>query len=443
MKEHTDKAPRKSDKAVPKGRAGKSRSPKGKRAKTPGGEPPKPATAATDLGGKTEAPAEKPAASLAPDPATITFGSNRPIVAAPHKVPEGSGLRFSGPSLGELKASGPQPSSAKASGLTFTNAKNSTAMPSGTKTPGTTAAGTKTAAAKPNGAKPNGTKPNGTKPNGGSTAAAAKPESKKPLAAKGEAPEKTNGKSDGKTEGKTEGKSDAKGSESSKVPASGGKSGSTAKTPAKAPAKNAPLTKPAIAPQQSARRLEKERSSSSFVLTLFGLVVVVGGLAYWLNRGEETVVPQEQLAASQPIQAQPIQAQPTQAEPAQAEQTESDSDPARAVAGTAPEFGAGSMPEAAPPPLGRSPRAAVSPGPLAGAAPAAAPAAVLTAAEIGEIQKLLDNLGLGPGNLDGVLTPGTEAAIRAYQEMAGLPSDGVADKALLEELRSVAELYGS
>ncbi|MGE5767823.1 MAG: peptidoglycan-binding domain-containing protein [Bacteroidota bacterium] len=33
--------------------------------------------------------------------------------------------------------------------------------------------------------------------------------------------------------------------------------------------------------------------------------------------------------------------------------------------------------------------------------------------------------------------------MRSYQEMAGLPADGEADRALLEELRSVAELYGS
>ena len=36
----------------------------------------------------------------------------------------------------------------------------------------------------------------------------------------------------------------------------------------------------------------------------------------------------------------------------------------------------------------------------------------------------------------------TAAAIRSYQEMAGLPSDGEANRALLEELRSVVELYG-
>src|SRR3546814_15859347 len=59
---------------------------------------------------------------LAPDPATIVFGTMRPIAAAPAKLPESSGLHFSGPSAGLLKASGPQPTSPKASGLTFSSA---------------------------------------------------------------------------------------------------------------------------------------------------------------------------------------------------------------------------------------------------------------------------------------------------------------------------------
>jgi hypothetical protein len=33
-------------------------------------------------------------------------------------------------------------------------------------------------------------------------------------------------------------------------------------------------------------------------------------------------------------------------------------------------------------------------------------------------------------------------AIRSYQELAGLPADGKANAALLEELRTVVELYG-
>jgi peptidoglycan hydrolase-like protein with peptidoglycan-binding domain len=67
----------------------------------------------------------------------------------------------------------------------------------------------------------------------------------------------------------------------------------------------------------------------------------------------------------------------------------------------------------------------------------------LSSAEIGEIQALLSRLDLDPGSEQGSLTPATAAAIRSYQEMAGLPADGKADRALLDELRSVAELYGS
>jgi hypothetical protein len=192
------------------------------------------------------------------------------------------------------------------------------------------------------------------------------------------------------------------GSETSKIPLSGSaktaaaKPGATAKTPA--------LTKPAIAPQASGRRLEKERSQSGFFIALMAATVLVGGLAFWMNRGEEPARPGDDLA-------------------------------------TAP-----SAPEAAPeattgtvvPPLTLepSPRAPETPGPLAG------DEAVLTVAEIGEVQQLLGRLDLDPGAMNGVLTSETTAAIRSYQEMAGLPVDGAANPALLEELRSVVALYG-
>jgi membrane-bound lytic murein transglycosylase B len=66
----------------------------------------------------------------------------------------------------------------------------------------------------------------------------------------------------------------------------------------------------------------------------------------------------------------------------------------------------------------------------------------LTAEEIGEIQRLLGRLDFDPGSEAGVLTAETVEAIRSYQEMAGLPADGEANAALLEELRTVVELYG-
>jgi len=90
---------------------------------------------------------------------------------------------------------------------------------------------------------------------------------------------------------------------------------------------------------------------------------------------------------------------------------------------------------------GPSVRAPESPGPLAASTPPAGD--VLSAEEIGEIQRLLARLDFDPGSDAGVLTEETAAAIRSYQEMAGLPADGEANRALLEELRSVADLYGS
>ena len=74
--------------------------------------------------------------------------------------------------------------------------------------------------------------------------------------------------------------------------------------------------------------------------------------------------------------------------------------------------------------------------------PAAAPApAALTAAELSEVQGLLRRLSLDPGEASGELTEATRQAIRSYQEMAGLPADGEATPALLNELRAVVSLY--
>ena len=89
-------------------------------------------------------------------------------------------------------------------------------------------------------------------------------------------------------------------------------------------------------------------------------------------------------------------------------------------------------------------RAPETPGPLAGAPAGASDAGddALSTAQIEEIQALLSRLDLDPGSRNGVLTAETTAAIRSYQEMAGLPADGAADKALLDELRTVADLYG-
>ena len=58
--------------------------------------------------------------------------------------------------------------------------------------------------------------------------------------------------------------------------------------------------------------------------------------------------------------------------------------------------------------------------------------------EIVEIQTLLRKLELLKSNADGMLGPGTRAAIRQYQAMAGLPASGEPSRELLEELREVA-----
>jgi hypothetical protein len=56
-----------------------------------------------------------------------------------------------------------------------------------------------------------------------------------------------------------------------------------------------------------------------------------------------------------------------------------------------------------------------------------------------ETERVLDRLGLQPGRLDGELDPVTVDAIKLYQESAGLPVDGIPSRALLEDMRAVAD----
>ncbi len=70
---------------------------------------------------------------------------------------------------------------------------------------------------------------------------------------------------------------------------------------------------------------------------------------------------------------------------------------------------------------------------LQGSSPAQSEAAMVM-----EIKKLLGQLDFQPGPMDGTLDDQTVAAIQSYQQTAGLPVDGKASKALLEELRAVA-----
>lgn len=321
MTEHTDKPPQKPGMTTPRKRPGKRPAPDGRRASA---SQERGAADAKVPGGSASGAA--PRSPLAPDPATVVFGSNRPIAAPPARLPEGSGLRFAGPSAGILKASGPQPASPKANGLTFTSAK----APPAKATPARPA------------------KPAKAKRVESKKAEAVKPEAEKPA-----------------------------------------------------------LTKPVIAPQASGPRFEKERSASGFVAVMLALTVLGGGLAFWMKLSHEPASPQETVEQAAIERVAPEMTTPSPGEP------EASFEPpvAEAVAPEAP------------------------------ARPAQA--ALLTDVEIAEIQDLLSRLDFDPGTEHGVLTAATTAAIRSYQEMAGLPADGEANRALLEELRSVAELYGS
>lgn len=64
---------------------------------------------------------------------------------------------------------------------------------------------------------------------------------------------------------------------------------------------------------------------------------------------------------------------------------------------------------------------------------------LLTAAEVSEIQGLLNRLGYETGEPDGVVGRRTRSATQAYQSTAGLPADGYPDHSLLEHLRQAAK----
>ena len=71
-------------------------------------------------------------------------------------------------------------------------------------------------------------------------------------------------------------------------------------------------------------------------------------------------------------------------------------------------------------------------------------ASPLTAAELTEIEMLLDELGFPPGSVDGAIDEESRNAIRDFQVTAGLDVDGTPSVALLDELRAAkAELSGN
>ena len=285
-----------------------------------------------------EAPAK------APDPATITFGTNKPIVAPPPPKPAGSGLRFSGPSDGELQSSGPQQTSLKAEGLTFSSA--------GSSEPQATAAKPKSEA--------------------GGTA--------KAKTVKGQAEPPVDKKSSSAKAAPNDRKTDEKGG--AKADQSDGKA--ARKSPA--------VTKPAIAPQQHGPLIEKTPPRRTGAFALFSLGMAAVGLLLWFGN-QSGPDPQSNAEPAVP--------------PAALESGgEGDGIAADTTAKPAPQ----------------------------------APAA-LTAVELAEVQGLLRRLNLDPGEASGELTEATRQAIRSYQEMAGLPADGEATPALLNELRAVVSLY--
>jgi hypothetical protein len=69
------------------------------------------------------------------------------------------------------------------------------------------------------------------------------------------------------------------------------------------------------------------------------------------------------------------------------------------------------------------------------------PEPALTAEELIEVETLLSELGFPPGLVDGKIDADSDTAIRDFQVTAGLPVNGVPDRALLDELRAAdAEL---
>src|SRR3546814_13088160 len=63
-------------------------------------------------------------------------------------------------------------------------------------------------------------------------------------------------------------------------------------------------------------------------------------------------------------------------------------------------------------------------------------------ATVQAIQRKLNELGYSAGPADGLMGRGTRAAIIAFQQVRGLAATGVADQALLLQLRSEARRVG-
>jgi peptidoglycan hydrolase-like protein with peptidoglycan-binding domain len=60
--------------------------------------------------------------------------------------------------------------------------------------------------------------------------------------------------------------------------------------------------------------------------------------------------------------------------------------------------------------------------------------------ELVEMERLLARLDLGPSTADGIVDNQTKAAIRLYQEIAGLPINGAPSRSLLADIREVVKI---
>ena len=75
--------------------------------------------------------------------------------------------------------------------------------------------------------------------------------------------------------------------------------------------------------------------------------------------------------------------------------------------------------------------------------PSAQARTALSDAELLELESLLQDLGFGPGPVDGSVDAATLAAIARYQDFASLPGDPEPSAALLGELRGVAAAFAA
>ncbi len=60
--------------------------------------------------------------------------------------------------------------------------------------------------------------------------------------------------------------------------------------------------------------------------------------------------------------------------------------------------------------------------------------------DLAETERLLARLDLAPSRADGIIDQKIQAAIRLYQEIAGLPVDGEPSRAILADLREVVQI---